>query len=92
MKQVVNLRSGGIPIGFGSEADREIYELEVEQARDAQKVPYAVAPRVTVKARDGVLHPGQEVKAEELEVPKGIAPWLHLRRLVDKGFVLERHR
>ena len=52
VRQVVNLRTR-IPFRFSTrEAERE-YELEVAAARRAQAVPYAVAPRATLKLPNG---------------------------------------
>jgi hypothetical protein len=88
--QTANLRGGGLPIQFGDEASRQIYESEVETARAAHAargVRFAVSPRVSVLAPSGkryeagteitvaLLHGGQRAAWALIQ------DWIHPRIL-----------
>lgn len=90
----MNLRSS-IPrvldASFSDSAERQAYELEVEEARARQTVPFAVAPRVDLRTLRGLLGPGTEVGHEDLEGLDGRRATWHLATLIAEGRVLERY-
>ena len=68
MNRTVNLRAGCASLAFGDRESQEQYELEVERARAAQSVRYAVAPRQTLVLADGRrLEAGAEVRLEHFQ-------------------------
>lgn len=88
---ITNMNGCSLPIVFGDESTRQLYELEVERARHLQPFPFCVAPRVKVlvPGSDTVIGPGGEVSVELLSrgPRSGIA---ELRRLIQSGHVLAR--
>ncbi|MGC4094910.1 MAG: hypothetical protein QM756_44730 [Polyangiaceae bacterium] len=90
----VNLRAGA-PTTFADRADRSKYEVECRDARRAQLVPYAVAPRQRVVTASGqVIVAGQEVTEAMLvgavdSAKRAVPAWRVLRDLVASGRVLE---
>jgi hypothetical protein len=93
MEQFFNLRCG-IPPELEN-LDEALYRREVHRALARQKVRFAVAPRVTVSTKRGVLESGAEITLEDIELTKeqrldGNAPWQVFERLVRAGYVLEK--
>jgi len=68
MRQIVNMRTC-IPgeLTFGSREERLDYECLVATTRRQQRVPYAVAPRVTLRTPKGVIEEGKQVLLEHFE-------------------------
>lgn len=89
--QVVNMRGTGLPIQCGDASTREKLEREVEAARSAQRVQFAVAPRVRVLLPNGskYLETGTEVRLDMLGGGP-LAPYLVLRGWINSGHVIER--
>ena len=81
---------GSADIVFNDLARRN-WDQECLAALETQRVPFAVAPKASVVARDGTrLGPGQELRpAEHLDARKGDVRY-QIEKLVASGHVLER--
>lgn len=99
MHQSSNMRAADVPRGIAAH-EHEDYGREVEQARAEQTVPFAVAPRMSVQSRRGVLTAGAEVTVDDIPAehkvdPQGSATFdisgpMRFHRLVREGVILER--
>ncbi|MGC4088329.1 MAG: hypothetical protein QM756_10600 [Polyangiaceae bacterium] len=94
IRESVNLRAG-CPTTFADREARSKYEVECRDARRAQLVPYAVAPRQQVVTASGkTIGTGQEVTEAMLvgavdSAKRAVPAWRVLRDLVSAGIVLE---
>jgi hypothetical protein len=88
--QVVNMRGRGLPMVFGDNATREAYERELQAALAAQRVQFAVAPRIRLPLPNGTgfLESGSEVRLAQL-AGGPLAPQLVLNRWLASGHVIE---
>lgn len=90
--QSANLRGVWLPIQFGDEATREVYQREVEAARAehaAHRVRFAVAPRISIVAPSGQrLEAGAEVTVALLHGGQRPA-WGLIQDWVRTGHIIE---
>lgn len=91
-RRSVNLRfhRSGTPMVFGSEETRREWEREVSAIREAMRVDFAIAPRVTLPVPRGVLQPGEEVRREDIVGVDGSHDVHRWRDLLARRFVLAR--